>query len=122
MNRTGKIIICAFVAVLLVCTAFICLAPKGGQTALIYLDGELLQSVDLSAVEAAYLVQVGEGNVLLVEPGRISMHSANCPDQLCVKQGAASEVQPVVCLPNRVMVIIEGLRKNDLDAVAGGLG
>lgn len=120
MSRSSKIIIAVLAALLLGCGAFFLFAPKGGTTALIYLDGELLRTVELSAVTESYTLPVGEGNVALVEPGHISMHSADCPDQLCVKQGRATVLQPVVCLPNRVTIIVEGPAEDELDIVIGG--
>lgn len=120
MRRSSKIIIAVLAALLLGCGAFFLFAPKDGTTALIYLDGELLQTVELDPVAEAYTLPIGEGNVALVEPGRISMHSADCPDRLCVKQGHATVLQPVVCLPNRVTIIVEGPAKDDVDIVIGG--
>ena len=61
-----------------------------------------------------------EGNVALVEEGGISMHSADCPDKLCVKQGKATVLQPVTCLPNRVTIIVEGKTSEEVDIVIGG--
>lgn len=44
-----------------------------------------------------------------VEPGRIRIVSATCPDQVCVRQGWISDsTVPVVCLPNQVIVEIVG--------------
>lgn len=120
MSRSSKIIIAVLAALLLGCGAFFLFAPKGGTTALIYLDGELLRTVELSAVTESYTLPVGEGNVALVEPGHISMHSADCPDKLCVKQGCATVLQPVVCLPNRVTIIVEGPAEDEVDIVIGG--
>ena len=122
MSRSSKIIIAVLAALLLGCGAFFLFAPKGGATALIYLDGELLQTVELGAVTEEYTLPVGEGNVALVEPGHISMRSADCPDQLCVKQGRATVLQPVVCLPNRVTIIVEDPAEAELDVIIGGGG
>lgn len=81
-------------------------------TANIYKDGELLQSIDLSQVGEAYSVQIsGEAveNTVLVENGRICVSSATCPDQVCVRQGWISTgIVPVVCLPNNLVIRIEG--------------
>ncbi len=122
MNRAGKIILIVFAALLLGCGVFFLCVPRTGTTALIYADGELCHRVALDAVTAPYTIEVGAGNVALVEPGGISMHSADCPDQLCVKQGRASVAMPVVCLPNRVTIIVESPGGDDVDIVAGAMG
>ena len=92
-----------------------------GSVAQVFLDGELIEQVDLSSVSAPYELQVGEGNTVLVENGAISMCEADCPDQLCVKQGKITGgVYPIVCLPNRVTVKILSKNEDAPDVIAGG--
>ncbi len=92
-----------------------------GSVAQIFLDGELVEQIHLTAVSAPYELQVGEGNTVLVENGAISMHAADCPDQLCVKQGKITgEVYPIVCLPNRVTIKILAENVDTPDVIAGG--
>ena len=120
MSKSSKILIAVLAALLLGCGAFFLLAPKASEVALIYLDGELYCEVELSGVKESYTLPIGEGNVALVEEGGISMHSADCPDKLCVKQGKATVLQPVTCLPNRVTIIVEGKTSDEVDIVIGG--
>lgn len=82
---------------------------SAGQIAVISVDGDVWQEADLSNVQESYLLTVpGGSNEILVEPGQISMHWANCPDQLCIKQGVISNgMYPIVCLPNRVVIEIK---------------
>lgn len=92
-----------------------------GTVAEISVDGQVIETVDLAAVTVPYTVQAGEGNTVLVERGAISMHSANCPDGLCVKQGKITGgVYPIVCLPNRVTVRISSKNADEPDVVIGG--
>ena len=120
MSKSSKILIAVLAALLLGCGAFFLLAPKEAEVALVYLDGELFCEVELSGVKESYTLPIGEGNVALVEEGGISMHSADCPDKLCVKQGKATVLQPVTCLPNRVTIIVEGKTSDEVDIVIGG--
>ncbi|HRR92028.1 MAG TPA: NusG domain II-containing protein [bacterium] len=40
---------------------------------------------------------------------KVRILSSPCPDKLCVKQGYISESgQVIICLPNRVVIKIEG--------------
>lgn len=83
-----------------------------GATAEIWLDGELVETIDLGAVTIAYdlVFETEYGrNVVHVEHGAISVSEADCPDQVCVEQGAISGPGiPVVCMPHRLVIEIEG--------------
>lgn len=97
------------------------LRARGGSVARVYQDGALLYTIALDEVDAPYTLTV-EGavtNVLYIEPGRICVGRSSCPDQVCVHQGWISNgVVPVVCLPNGLVIRIEG-ETGELDTVAG---
>lgn len=80
-----------------------------GYTADIYQSGELLTSIDLSAVSQPYTFTVtGENgctNEIEVRPDEVGIISADCPDKLCVHQGFISDSRlPITCLPNRLVI------------------
>lgn len=54
-------------------------------------------------------------NVVHIENGGVSMHSATCPDQVCVYQGIIEPptVIPIVCMPNVVYVSL--VERNEID-------
>ena len=53
-------------------------------------------------------------------PGRVRMYSANCPDQVCVHQGWVSDgAAPLVCLPNGLVIQLEGGGEDAPDTVVG---
>ena len=89
-------------------------------TAKVWLDGELLRTIDLNAVEEPYTFPVtGKRctNVVEVEQGRIRVREADCPDQVCVRQSwIADSATPVVCLPNGLVIEITGTEEGP-DAV-----
>ncbi len=93
-------------------------APE--KIAVIYQDGEEIERIDLARVTESYTIRIegddGAVNIVLVEPGQISMQEANCPDELCVKQGAISGgLVPIVCLPHRISISIESREEEDVD-------
>lgn len=96
---------------------------SGGTTANIYLDGVCVESIDLSAVAEPYSFSVNGpcgSNHITVEPGRICVSEADCPDQICIHQGWISDgVAPIVCLPNKLVIRIEADAGNigDIDSV-----
>jgi len=92
----------------------------------IYKDGMLIDTVNLVAVVDSFIIEINgvdtgstDGhNVLEVERGRIRMLFADCPDGTCIRQGWTSGgVMPIVCLPNRVIVVFDG--GYGVDAVVG---
>lgn len=115
------------IAVLLVASAAAAVWLAGrsaGTVANIYLDGECIRSIDLSQVAEAYTFTVDGSagtNTVRVEPGRICVSHADCPDQVCVHQGWISTgVTPIVCLPNRLVIQIEvQAGQTDIDGVTG---
>ena len=109
-----------FIAVLLAVSVLGTVLVLGGQTdsvtANLYQDGRCIRSIDLSQVEEPYSFTVdgpAGTNTVLVEPGRICVSHADCPDQVCVRQGWISNgVVPIVCLPNRLVIQIEAERQD----------
>ncbi len=51
------------------------------------------------------VIRLDEHNTVGIKDGKVRMLKADCPDKLCVKQGAG-DVLPIVCLPNQVVVEI----------------
>lgn len=84
----------------------------GGTIAVITVDGEEYDRIDLSKVTEIYDIQIDTQygrNTVHVEPGRISVSWADCPDGICVAQGAIDKGGvPIVCMPHRLVVKIEG--------------
>ena len=123
MSRNAKIILLLLVLVGAAC-AFVLLRPAGeGTVARITLDGKLVEEIDLSAVTEPYTFTVegpgGFTNTIEVEPGRIRVREAGCPDQVCLGQGYISDgTVPIVCLPNKLVIEITG-GGDSLDAAAG---
>ena len=82
-----------------------------GTIANIYVDGKCVRSVDLAAVkesEQFILTCTSGSNTILVEPGRIRITDADCPDQICVTSGwLENGAVPIVCLPHRLVIRLE---------------
>lgn len=101
------------------------LLQRGGApspTARITRDGVLLEEIDLDRVAEprSFTLEDGSGtNTVQVERGRIRVSAADCPDQVCVKQGWISGgAVPIICLPHRLTIeIVDG--GGDLDGAAG---
>ena len=94
----------------------------GAVTARITRDGVLLEEIALDRVEQPYSFALEDGsgtNTVQVERGRIRVAEADCPDQVCVRQGWISDgTVPIICLPHKLVIEIVGTGE-DLDGGAG---
>ena len=120
--RSNRFWICVFGALaLLSAAASLVLLLGEADEAAIVLDGELINSISLSAVGEPYFITVESDqglNVVAVEYGRIRVLEADCPDGSCVKQGwRSSGATPIVCLPHRLVIEFSRSKPQSIDAV-----
>ena len=101
-----------FAAVLGICLFFILRKPSAPSlVAVVYSNGERVRRVDLNAVEREerYTLETPDGyNTILIEPGRICVEDADCPDQICVMEGWLPDFGfPIACLPHNLLIVME---------------
>ncbi len=99
---------------LLCLAAIVCLLQrpqqaKGNYTAYIYVNGELYEAIPLWQVTVPYQLTIasddGGYNTILIQPDAIAITAADCPDQICVKQGAiTNNLLPITCLPHGLVI------------------
>ena len=111
-TRTWIIILAAVCVLMIALSVLILTSRTSGVTAQVVLDGEVIREIDLSRIREPYSFTVEDGsggvNRIEVEPGRIRVSEANCPDKICVSQGWLSDqTVPVVCLPHRLIIRIK---------------
>ena len=95
-----------------------------GDIAVLTQDGQEIERIDLSAVDSTYTITVdapgGGWNIVEVSPGSIRVIEASCPDQVCIQHGSLPDsITPIVCLPNRLSISLEGDAPADIDGVSG---
>ena len=107
---------CLAVACLL-CSYFIFFGGTASATATVRSDGITVMTLDLS-VDGEYRIESDYGvNVLRVEDGKVSVVSADCPTQDCVRHAPSNAGAPIVCLPNRLVVAFSDAA--EYDAIIG---
>ena len=80
------------------------------------IDGETVMELPLSQDARVELGEPGHGNTLVIENGAAQVIAADCPDQVCVRQGAVRyNGESIVCLPHKLIVSIEGGGSNGVD-------
>ena len=93
------------------------LDSRGGTIAVISVNGEEIERIDLSKVRESYDLEIATDygrNLVHVSPGAISIAEADCPDRVCVQMGELRRGGiPIICMPHRLVIAIEG---GDLDA------
>jgi len=93
--------------------------PQESLTAIVKINGETVQTVQLNSGETPQSIHIKEDVILERESGRIRFAESDCPDKICVNTGWLSKSgQIAVCLPRRVSVEIRGADEAGFDAWA----
>ena len=110
----GALIVSAAAAILL----------RGGAAdeARVYLDGVLIETLDISPSAGSYSITVDSEygvNVITVDNGRVCISDADCPDGSCIRLGwVGGGMTPIVCLPHKLVIEMHSAKMPDVDAVA----
>ena len=120
MNKATKAILAVLVLAVIASGAWIFLGKSAAENprVVIEVDGEVYASYDMDEVKGIVPISTPNGgeNRLWVQEDLVFMDDANCPDQTCVKQGVIKDsTVPIVCLPHKIIVRIEG-GESGLDA------
>ena len=110
INRNDLILILSLIMIPLAGMILMDSLYEHGDRVLIYVDDELRGTYPLDEDEKVTIRGYGNGsNTVMIEDGRVYMDAASCPDRLCIHQGHIDKTgQMIVCLPNRVVVKIQG--------------
>ena len=120
-TRTWIVLIAAAAVVLAVASILLFKSKKSGTVVQVVQNGQVLQEIDLGRVtkEYRFVVESDDGghNTVLVQPGRICVEEADCPDQICVQQGWLSDqALPIVCMPHGLVITIKDAASASVDA------
>jgi len=117
MKKGDKIVAIIVVCVLILSSAgvytYMKLIKSNHHIAQIKQDGKIIKTIDLDTVTQNQELKIPYGNddynTITIEPGRIKITDADCPDKLCVKTGWISQSgQTIVCLPHKLIIAIQG--------------
>lgn len=118
--KKGDCIVLAAVAVsafaLLLCSKLVYPAVTDG-IARITVNGELYGAYSLQEDRELHITHPdGGSNTVVFENGAVRVSAADCPDQLCVKQGSIDRRgQTVVCLPHGLVITVKNASAADVD-------
>ena len=114
MIHKTKFWVILFSAVAIIGAAAFFLLPSMGAAegvvARVWLHGEIIEEIELDTVAVPYEFDVTSElgtNRVRVEHGSIQVVSADCPDQVCVRQGAITGgYVPIACVPHELVIDI----------------
>ena len=89
----------------------------GEALAVVYIDGDRYGAYALSE-DRIERIDLGNGsyNVLTISGGYAMVSEASCPDQICVHHNHIRySGETIVCLPNKLVVEVEGGQNNGID-------
>ncbi|MBC8535096.1 NusG domain II-containing protein [Feifania hominis] len=94
---------------------------RPGGEAVVEVGGEVVERIALDGPDGEIEVSAGELHFVLERRGgAVAMREIDCPDRVCMRTGFVRDTgESIVCLPNRVIVRVEGARVGEVDIVAG---
>ncbi len=84
-------------------------ASTDGNKVVVTVDGEKYGVYSLFEDREIEISQNGHNNYITIKDGKVSMTYSSCVNQICVNTHEISQTKDsIVCLPNKVMISIEG--------------
>ena len=73
----------------------------------IKLNGNIIRQIELSEDKTFVIDSDNGSNVVDVKDGKIAIIEADCPDKVCVKTGAISNMGEIIaCVPHKLVILI----------------
>lgn len=116
-TKKRDIVLAAVLLILgITCVLIVKYGLKSGNTADVYIDDKLVQTIDMS-VDDEYTFQTDKGsNTVEVRNGAVSMKSADCPDKVCVRMGTKNRNgETITCLPHKLVIEVHGGQEQEVD-------
>ena len=105
--RADVIVIVSLLVLALALYLALNLGRREGGTAVVRVNG--VETERHSLLQNGSFPLNGGSNILVIENGYAYLSEADCPDKICVHMGKIHlNGQLIVCLPNAVIVTVEG--------------
>lgn len=120
LKRNDLILCCLILAAALLATVALRVSGREGAFLVVYTDGEESARYPLREERTVTLNGFDTGyNRLVIRGGEAYLEDADCPDRLCVRQGAVSKAgESIICLPHRIVITIEDGKEAETDTIA----
>ena len=112
IRKADIILFIVLVVTGLAVTAVLGMSHADGDTVAIESHGKLYGTYSLYEDRTLTIGEGDEYNIVEIAGGVVSVTEASCKNQVCVRHGEISKAgESIVCLPNRLVVRIEGKEK-----------
>ena len=119
LTRNDRILIFSLVAIASFSFARLFFTSHEGREVLVKVGNRPAQKFSLK-MDKRINVEGEKGNVVIeVKEGRVRVVESSCFQKICVNTGWINKPgQNIICLPNKVLVTIEGKESPEVDAVS----
>lgn len=119
MKKHDFILIATLLMIAGLSFGFTKLTAKSGNQVIVTVDKKEVATASLTKDQEITVPLKNEKNIISIQDGKVTMKSADCPDQICVKHKPISKSgETIVCLPHKVVVEIIGEKESDVDMIA----
>lgn len=106
--KKGDIIIFSVIAVIALVVGAVFLFGNSGDSIMVVVEKNGVE-VKRVSIDQSGVIWEDEHNCVEIEDKQVFMEWSDCKNQICVHAGKISSAgQQIVCLPNRVMIRLEG--------------
>lgn len=112
------ILVIVIIAMAIFSLISIAATKRAGQWVRIEVAGSLHQQCNLWQGQELTVNGPRGKTIIRIDAGTVQVTYSDCPDQICVKTGKIRHAgEMIVCVPNQVVVKIEGAHRPSLDVV-----
>lgn len=119
-TKADIVLLVILVAAGLATSVFLALSGDAGSKVIIESDGKLYATYRLDQNISVEVKSKNGTNTVVIENGRVDVTQGSCRNQVCVEHATISRSgESIVCLPNRLLVKIEGEGGDGPDVISG---
>ena len=119
ITKADIILLVVLVVVGIASSVYFAVSRSAGERVIIESDGELYARYSLNEDQRIEVKNGNKVNIVVIEGGEVYVEEASCKNQVCVDTGRIDQAgESIICLPNKLVVRIEGKGDKKYDAVS----
>lgn len=89
-----------------------------GETVIIEVAGLVVQQLNMDKPQEITVTGSIGNTTVKIDQKSVQVIHSDCPEKICIKTGKIRHIgEIIVCVPNRVVIRINGKRKNHFDVI-----